>query len=164
MEAQVTSRSELNRFRPSRRSFLRGGLGVGGLALAGGLSGCSSALSAGLAGTELAPGTVTYWNLFGGGDGSRMETMEDTYRPSHGPTSLQAATFTWGNPYYTKVSLATLGGAPPDVAVSHLTRSTNLAQAGLLTEITDDMLSRVGLSSSDFNPKPWRAQQVDGKS
>ena len=58
-----------------------------------------------------------------------------------GPASLQAATFAWGNPYYTKLSLATLGDKPPDVAVSHLTRAQNLAQANLLTPITDEMLA-----------------------
>jgi len=80
------------------------------------------------------------------------------------PDSLQAATFTWGNPYYTKVTLATIGSAPPDVAVSHLTREKNLARAGLLTEITDDMLSLVGLKPTDFNPTAWETQKVDGKS
>jgi len=119
-------------------------------------------LSAGVAGTELDPGTVTYWNLFGGGDGARMLTMLDTYRTTH-PNPLEAATFTWGNPYYTKVSLATLGGAPPDVAIAHLTRQTNLSEADLLTEITDDMLALVGLKPSDFSPKPWEAQKVDGR-
>jgi multiple sugar transport system substrate-binding protein len=149
--------------RTTRRRFLTGGLAVGGLLATGGLSGCSSALSAGIAGTQLAPGTLTYWNLFGGGDGSRMQAMEATYQAAHGANSLQAATFTWGNPYYTKVSLATLGDAPPDVAISHLTRSTNLAQANLLTPITDDMLASVGLHSTDFDPKPWQAQQVGGQ-
>lgn len=147
----------------SRRAVLRGGLGAAtAFGLAGGLSGCGTALSAGLAGTQLDPGTVTYWNLFGGGDGARMLTMLDNYRASH-PNALEAATFTWGNPYYTKVSLATLGGAPPDVAIAHLTRQSNLAEADLLTEITDDMLALVGLKPSDFSPKPWEAQKVDGK-
>ena len=41
-------------------------------------SGCGSGLSAGLAGRSLAPGTVTYWNLFGGGDGGRMQSMQQT--------------------------------------------------------------------------------------
>jgi multiple sugar transport system substrate-binding protein len=149
----------------SRRAFLRSGLGAAaGLALAGGLSGCGSALSSGLAGSPLAPGTLTYWNLFGGGDGVRMQTMEAEYEKTPGASPLQAATFTWGNPYYTKVSLATLGKAPPDVAVAHLTRQSNLAQAGLLTEITDDMLALVGLKPSDFDPKPWNALKVGGKS
>ncbi len=116
-------------------------------------------------GSELAPGTLTYWNLFGGGDGARMQTMEAGYADAHGgPSSLQAATFTWGNPYYTKVTLATIGGAPPDVAVSHLTRATNLARAGLITEITDDTLGLVGLSADDFNATAWKNQKIDGKS
>ena len=128
------------------------------------MSGCGSALSAGLAGTELAPGTITYWNLFSGGDGGRMIAMEDAYRKSRGAAALQAATFAWGNPYYTKVALATRGGAPPDVAISHLSREKNLAEAGLLSEITDDMLTMVGLSSSDFDQKAWENQKVDGRS
>jgi multiple sugar transport system substrate-binding protein len=148
----------------SRRSFLHGGLGVAaGLALAGGVSGCST-LSSGVAGSPVAPNVVTYWNLFGGGDGARMQVMQQQYEATHGgPSSLQAATFTWGNPYYTKVSLATLGDAPPDVAVAHLTREANLAQAGLLTEITNDMLGLVGLKDTDFSQKAWEAQKVDGK-
>lgn len=149
--------------RASRRRFLQGGLGLAAGLSAGGLTGCST-LAAGIAGTEVAPGTVTYWNLFGGGDGARMQVMEDAYRASPGSPALQAATFTWGNPYYTKVSLATLGDAPPDVAVSHLTRSTNLASAGLLTELTDDVLAAGGLQASDFNQKAWDAQKVEGRS
>jgi len=146
--------------------LLKGALGTAaGTAVVGGLSGCGTAFSAGLTGSELAPGTLTYWNLFGGGDGVRMQTMEAAYAAQQGgPSSLQAATFTWGNPYYTKVTLATIGGAPPDVAVSHLTREKNLARAGLLTEITDDMLALVGLSPADFNSTAWETQKVDGKS
>ncbi|HEY0238512.1 MAG TPA: extracellular solute-binding protein [Friedmanniella sp.] len=148
----------------SRRQLLRGGLGAAAaIGLGGTLSGCGSALSAGLVGSGLAPGTVTYWNLFGGGDGARMQAMQQTYQAAHGVASLQAATFAWGNPYYTKVSLATLGDAPPDVAVAHLTRQSNLALAGLLTEVTDEVLDAGGLKSSDFDQKVWSALLVDGK-
>jgi len=150
--------------RISRRGLFRGGLGLAaGIGLAGGLSGCGNALSAGVAGTQLAPGTVTYWNLFGGGDGVRMVAMQDAYVKSTGSSPLQAATFAWGNPYYTKVSLATVGGAPPDVAISHLTRMKNLATADLLTEITEDMLSMVGLTPNDFNQKAWESAKLNGK-
>ncbi len=148
----------------SRRQVLRGGLGAAAaLGLGGSLTGCGSALSAGLVGSNLSPGTVTYWNLFGGGDGARMQTMQQAYQAEHGADALQAATFAWGNPYYTKVSLATLGDAPPDVAAAHLTRQSNLALADLLTEVTDDVLALGGLSSSDFDQKVWQALQVDGK-
>jgi len=147
----------------SRRALLRGGLAVGGLGAAAGLSGCSSPLAAGLAGSPLNPGTLTFWNLFGGGDGVRLQTMLDKYSSDNGPDSLQSATFAWGNPYYTKVSLATIGDKPPDVAVAHLTRAANLAEAGLLTPITADMLSSVDLTSTDFNQKVWQTQKVDGQ-
>lgn len=148
----------------SRRTLLRGGIGVAaGLGLTGAVSGCGSAFSSGMTGRQLAPGTITYWNLFSGGDGGRMQTMEDRYRKSKGAARLRPATFAWGNPYYTKVSLATVGDAPPDVAISHLTREKNLATANLLEEITDDMLALVDLKSSDFNQKPWHNQKVDGK-
>jgi hypothetical protein len=84
--------SQLSTARLSRRAFLGGTL-----AAAAGVcfSGCGTAVSAGIAGTPLDPETVTYWNLFGGGDGARMLTMLDTYRASH-PNPLEAATFTWG--------------------------------------------------------------------
>jgi multiple sugar transport system substrate-binding protein len=138
-------------------------LGAGATVLGGGLAGCGSPVAAGVAGSQLSPGTLTFWNLFGGGDGARLTTMLDNYAKKMGPNSLQAATFAWGNPYYTKVSLATLGDKPPDVAISHLTRAKNLARAGLLTDITEDMLALVGLKPEDFNPKVWKEQKLDGK-
>lgn len=144
-----------------RRALLGGALGAAATTT---LSACGTPLSAGLTGGQLAPGTVQYWNLFGGGDGARMVGMEEVYQQNHGgPSSLQAATFAWGNPYYTKLSLATLGGSPPDVAVAHLTRATNLARGGLLSEITDADLASVGLSQSDFSPKPLEKAKTDGK-
>ncbi|NAZ74833.1 extracellular solute-binding protein [Kineococcus sp. T13] len=159
-----TPRTTTTRAALSRRSLLRGGLAAGGLGLAATTSGCGSALSAGLAGTQLNPGTVTFWNLFGGGDGARLQLMLDEYREQQGSRdSLQAATFAWGNPYYTKVSLATLGNKPPDVAVAHLTRASNLAAAGLLEPITDDVLALAGLSSADFNERAWQASQFEGQ-
>ncbi|HEU5485694.1 MAG TPA: extracellular solute-binding protein [Microlunatus sp.] len=162
----MTVRPTAGSGRLSRRSLLQGALGLAaGTAAAGGLAGCGSALGAGVVGSELAPGTVTFWNLFGGGDGARLQIMLDEYAAQHGgPDSLQAATFTWGNPYYTKVTLATIGDAPPDVAVSHLTREKNLARADLLDPISDDMLALVGLSSTDFNRTAWETQKVDGVS
>ncbi|MEV6843616.1 extracellular solute-binding protein [Actinoplanes sp. NPDC051411] len=143
----------------SRRSLLRGAAGLGVAALAG----CSSPVVAGLADTAVNPGTVDYWNLFGGGDGVRMQQMEDGYRSSHPRTPLQAVTLAWGNPYYTKLSLATVGQKPPDVAVSHLTRMKTLVQAGLLQELRPEDLARHGMTPDQFNRRAWQAGLVDGK-
>jgi len=145
----------------SRRGFLTAGLA--GLALPA-LAGCSSSVAAGMFGSQLNPETLVFWNLFGGGDGGRMQEMEAGYRKTHGgAASLQATTFAWGNPYYSKVTLATVGHKPPDVAVSHLTRAKPLWEGGILDPITEDDLASVGLSTSDFSAAPWKAQITDGK-
>jgi multiple sugar transport system substrate-binding protein len=144
----------------TRRSVLVGALGGLGTAA---LGACSSPVGAGVAGTALDPSTVAYWNLFGGGDGVRMTQMEDTYRKNTPGTPLQAVTLAWGNPYYTKLTLATVGGKPPNVAVSHLTRMKTLQSAGLLTELDPQDLSRHGMSAEMFNQRAWEAGLVDGK-
>ncbi|WP_295693088.1 extracellular solute-binding protein [Lapillicoccus sp.] len=148
----------------SRRTLLQSAaLGAVGLGTTAALGGCGSPLAAGLAGSALDPGVVTFWNLFGGGDGVRLTTMLDAYRTQHGAGSLTASTFAWGDPYYTKLTLATVGQKAPNVAVAHLTRMQNLAAADLLTPITDAMLSSVGLAAADFNQNVWKSQQRDGK-
>jgi multiple sugar transport system substrate-binding protein len=146
--------------RLTRRALLGGALaGAGAAALAG----CGSAVGAGLANTQLEPGTVEYWNLFGGGDGVRMQQMQQGFTKTHPGTGLRAITLTWGNPYYTKLALATVGGKPPDVAVSHLTRMKTLIGADLLQELRPDDLARHGMSAADFNQRAWQAGLIGGK-
>ena len=103
----------------SRRQLLRGAsaLAIGG-ALGTSLSGCADSALSGLSVSHRAAGTLSYWNLFGGGDGVRMQTMQDGY-PQGQPrrSRCRPSTLAWGNPYYTKLSLATVGGKPPNVAV-----------------------------------------------
>ena len=144
----------------SRRSLLRGAalLGLGGL-----VSGCGSALASGIAGTGPPGNTLAYWNLFGGGDGVRMQTMQQAYQKQHPGIALSAVTLAWGNPYYTKVSLATLGGSrPPDVAISHLTRASILAHAGLLEPLSKSELAPYGLTGGNFTPAAWDMAHTNG--
>jgi multiple sugar transport system substrate-binding protein len=148
----------------SRRNVLRGavaaGLGAAGVA---GLAGCSVPVVSGLTAAREEPGTVEYWNLFGGGDGVRMQQMLDGFRQANPAVKLVATTFAWGNPYYTKLSLATVGDKPPDVAISHLTRMRTLVSGGLLQELRPEDLARFGLTADKFNKKTWDAGLVDGK-
>ncbi|GAA3389674.1 ABC transporter substrate-binding protein [Cryptosporangium minutisporangium] len=143
----------------SRRSLLRGAVGTGAVAA---LSGCSSVLS-GLTTAGEPANTLQFWDLFGGGDGLRMQSMLDVYRKQNPGVSLSATTFNWGNPYYTKLSLATVGDKPPDVAVAHLTRAKSMIEGGLLQELETDALERAGLTPDKFNERAWAAGLVDGK-
>lgn len=145
----------------SRRALFKGAAaGLGAAAL----TGCGSAVGAGLAGTPFDPGTVAYWNLFGGGDGVRMNQMEEGYLRSVPGAKLEAVTLAWGNPYYTKLTLATVGNKPPNVAVAHLTRMKTMQAAGLLHELEPADLARHGMPAELFNQRAWQAGLVDGRS
>jgi multiple sugar transport system substrate-binding protein len=145
----------------SRRRFLGGGLAAG---LWFALSGCSSDnVLSGLTASRREAGSVDFWNLFGGGDGARLGEMLDGFRKQNPDIGLSAVTLAWGNPYYTKLSLATLGAKPPNVAVAHLTRMKSLVQADLLEELTPDALSSVGITPDKLNKRAWDAGLVDGK-
>jgi multiple sugar transport system substrate-binding protein len=111
---------EMERYSLSRRTLLRGA----GLAGLGALTaGCGSPFVSAVAGIGPPKNTLSYWNLLSGGDGVRMIAMEGAYQQAHPNVALDAVVLAWGNPYYTKLSLATLGSRPPDVAISHLTRA-----------------------------------------
>ncbi len=145
----------------SRRSFLRAATGLAG---AGALTGCAGpGVLSGLAAGRRPDGSIDFWNLFGGGDGVRLQEMLAEFRATHPEIGLTAVTLAWGNPYYTKLSLATLGGKPPDVAVAHLTRARTLVQAGLLEELTPQALESVGITPDQLSARPWEAGLVDGR-
>jgi multiple sugar transport system substrate-binding protein len=144
----------------TRRSFLERATVLGlssGAALAL-LEGCSSPITAG--GDHVG---LTYWNLFGGGDGVRMIQMEDAFSASHPNTSLKAVTLSWGEPYYTKVAMSAAGGRSPDVAISHITRMSTYAAIGFLDPFDLNELAKVGITEQNFLPEIWQRGQYNGK-
>ena len=138
----------------TRRAFLSGTAAAAAL----GLSGCS-----GLTPGRDTSGSLDYWNLFGGGDGVRMTQMLDGFRTANPGIDLSAVTLAWGNPYYTKLALATLGDKPPDVAISHLTRMKTLVASDLLEELRPEDLARHGIAANLFNERAWQAGLVEGR-
>lgn len=145
---------------PSRRALLGAGLGA---AAVGALSGCGSPVTRGLFGVAPPPSKLTFWNLFTGGDGANMIAMEDVYSAHHPATDLNATVLAWGTPYYTKLALATAGGAPPDVAILHLSRLQTFVDAGLVSEFTSAELDSAGMPTSDFTPAAIQKATVGGK-
>lgn len=141
----------------SRREFLAAG---GGVALAAALAGCASPIAAGLTGGQPKTADVIFWHLFGGGDGANMATMVKNYQESSGK-SVESTLLSWGNPYYTKLSLAASSGRPPDVGIAHLSRLPLLAQADLVEPVTDQFRAQ-GITEDNFTPAAWEKATVDG--
>ena len=107
--------------------------------------------------------TISFWHLFSGGDGERMSQMLDAFAKSDADVKVEPVTLTWGPPYYTKLQLAAVGGRPPDVAVTHATRLGSLAPAGLLEELTPELLGKHGITEDKFEPAVWKQGQFGGK-
>ena len=140
--------------RISRRRFLYGAAAAfGGMALAS----CSGAPFGSMR------STVHFWNLFGGGDGARLSDMESNFVDSNPNLELESTTLTWGAPYYTKLSMSTVGGRPPDVAVLHQTRLGAYAPAGLLEPLDPDMLSDYDIGPDKFLPKVLESAKYQGE-
>lgn len=141
----------------TRRHFLERAvaLGIGGSAALAALNACATPGSAGT--------SLTFWNLFGGGDGVRMEQMEDNFRKSRPDVQLEAVTLSWGAPYYTKLAMAAAGGRPPDVGVSHMTRVPLYAANNLLDPFDLGELAKVGITEDRFLPDIWKRAQYNGK-
>jgi multiple sugar transport system substrate-binding protein len=141
----------------SRRRFLAAG---SGLTLAGALSACGSPVATSLTGGQPSTADDIFWHLFGGGDGANMATMIKSFQKSSG-LSVEATLLSWGNPYYTKLSLASSSGRPPDTCVVHLSRLPLLAQAGLLSGVADQFTA-AGVTEDKFTPAAWEKATVDG--
>jgi multiple sugar transport system substrate-binding protein len=133
------------------RRRLLAGAGAVGLAAMAGVATAGSPFGGGRR-------TIEFWHLFGGGDGARLTEMLGKVRDF----KVRPLILPWGNPYYTKLSLAAVGGRPPDVAVVHATRLQGFAPAGLLEPLDPGVLAQHGLSQDRFLPKPWAAGQVQG--
>jgi multiple sugar transport system substrate-binding protein len=143
--------------RLSRREFLHrcAMAGFAGLAVTSVVS-CGSPLDNGKP-------SVTYWNLFGGGDGARMVQMQDDFVQTHPDIDLKAVTLAWGEPYYTKLAMSASGGRPPDVGIAHISRMPTFAAMDFLDPFDLDLLAQVGITQDNFLPDVWQRAHQNGR-
>jgi multiple sugar transport system substrate-binding protein len=143
----------------SRRQLLMGGAtALGGIFLAGGLSGCAP-------GVASAGGIVDlkYWHLLSGGDGIRMAAMVQEANDSGDGFAVEQTVLAWGAPYYTKLAMASVGGRAPELAVMHAARVPGFAPGGLLDPWDLDELAELGVRESDFEPRVWEKGLFEGQ-
>lgn len=139
---------------PGRRAFVGGALAVAGLTA----TGCGPSDSLMRDRTQL-----RQWNLFAGGDGSRMIEMHEDYEREHPDIDFKATTIEWGAPFYTKVAMGAAGGRSADIATVHVSRLESLAPGLLLDPIDPGMLAEAGIDEADFLPHVWEQCVFDGE-
>jgi multiple sugar transport system substrate-binding protein len=89
--------------------------------------------------------------------------MENDFSKSHPNINLQSVTLAWGDPYYTKLTMASAGGRPPDVAISHMTRVATYAAQNLLDPFDLNELAKYGITEDKFLPSIWQKAHQFGK-
>lgn len=108
--------------------------------------------------------TVVWWDFLGGGDGVRMKKLIEDFNAAHaGKVKIDATTLEWGTPFYAKVQTSAAVGEAPDVMTYHASRIPLAVSQGILTEITPDDWTKMGLGEADFAPATWDAVTIDGK-
>ena len=108
---------------------------------------------------------IVWWDFLSGGDGVRMKAMLDQFNTEHaGKVHIDATTFEWGVPFYTKVQTSAAVGQGPDIMTYHESRMPLGISTGTLSPLTPDELAASGIKASDFGPANWKAAQgPDGK-
>lgn len=139
-----------------RHSFLRGAAAAG----VAGVAATSVPLKIARAASTQ---NITYWNLFTGGDGTRMVQMEKDFAKAHPEINVKSTTLTWGTPYYTKLTTSTVVGKGPDVAILHMTRLPAYAPTGLLTPLDAATLAKYDITPSNFSSVPWNKGIYNGQ-
>ncbi|MFT3889425.1 MAG: extracellular solute-binding protein [Arachnia sp.] len=125
--------------------------------------GAVGALSSCGVGTGAGRVPVQLWHLFTGGDGGVFQSMIQTVQDALPEYQINPVVLTWGGPYYTKLTMASVGGRAPDLAVMHLTRIFGYAPGGLLDPWDVDRLAAMGVTEDKFQPALWERSFVDGK-
>ncbi|WP_284979163.1 extracellular solute-binding protein [Arthrobacter sp. fls2-241-R2A-200] len=141
----------------SRRQLLTGSAALGGLALAGSLTGCGGPAQAS------AVQNIDFWHLLSGGDGIKMQGMIDKANQANPGFKVHPTVLAWGPPYYTKLAMASAGGRPPEVAIMHASRVPGYAPGGLIEPWDLGLLEEHGVTSADFAPRIWEKSQQNGK-
>lgn len=109
-----------------------------------------------------APVQVSFWNLFGGADGTTMESIVKEFNKTHPNIHVTDTTLAWGDTYYSKVVTSTLGGNPPDLAISHADHLLSLQSKGVLTPVTN-LAGQYGIKWSEFFQPPVQMSTFGGQ-
>ncbi|MFB9328759.1 ABC transporter substrate-binding protein [Paenibacillus aurantiacus] len=148
-----------------------------GMALALALSGCSSnnggAKSTGA--DNAAPSTdnaaegsksasaveITFWNMFGGGEGEFVDQIIKGFNDSQKDVVVKQLRLE-SNEYYAKLSTALSSSKGPDVAVAHVDRISPFVKAKQIVPI-DELASKAGFDLGQISASNMQSVTYDGK-
>ena len=112
-------------------------------------------------GSSSAKISIRYWTILGSVDGIVMNDLVRKFaeaNPDIRVESLQGVT-----DYITKMEAAAISGTAPDVAIVRHTYIGPFAAKNVLSPLTSDELSQVGIKQEDFDQTVWKFTQYQGQ-
>lgn len=113
---------------------------------------------------DVAPGkkgTIEFWTVFTGADGSTMQEMIDAYNDTN-PDYTVVHRAMEANDLYLKMPLAIQSGQDtPDVCIAHVERVPLFQENGYLEDYTP-YLADSEVAAENYNPKAWAMTEIDG--
>lgn len=105
--------------------------------------------------------TLSFWNGFTGGDGSRMRALVAEFNATHPRIAVVMNAIRWDD-YYRRIPVAAASGKGPDVGVVQQHRLVGSAARGVIVPL-DALAARFGLVERDFFGPAWTAAQIGGQ-
>lgn len=149
------------------------GLVSAGLALALILPGCSSGnqengeavkASDEPAKTESAGGSpveISFWNMFGGGEGEFVDQIIKDFNDSQKEVTVKQLRLE-SNEYYAKLSTALSSSKGPDIAIAHVDRISPFVKAQQIVPV-DELASKVGFDLKEISDSNMQSVSYEGK-
>lgn len=149
------------------------GLVSAGLALALILPGCSSGnqengeavkASDAPAKTESAGGSpveISFWNMFGGGEGEFVDQIIKDFNDSQKEVTVKQLRLE-SNEYYAKLSTALSSSKGPDIAIAHVDRISPFVKAQQIVPV-DELASKAGFDLKEISDSNMQSVSYEGK-
>jgi len=107
------------------------------------------------------PVEITFWNLFGGGEGDFVDQIVNGFNESQKEVAVKTLRLE-SNEYYAKFGTALASGKGPDVAVAHADRLAPFVKAGQLSAL-DELAAKADFNFNEITDSNVESVSFDGK-
>ncbi|MFC5446991.1 ABC transporter substrate-binding protein [Paenibacillus aestuarii] len=107
------------------------------------------------------PVEITFWNMFGGGEGDFVDQIIKGFNDSQKEVTVKQLRLE-SNEYYAKLSTALSSSKGPDVAVAHVDRISPFVKAKQIVPI-DQLASKVGFDLTHVSESNIKSVTYNGK-
>ena len=106
-------------------------------------------------------GSIEFWTVFTGADGSSMQAIVDAYNATNPDYTVNHRAIE-ANDLYLKMPLAIQSGEDvPDVAINHIERIPLFQENGFLEDY-NQLIGDSVIKPENYNPKAWQMTEIDG--